>query len=190
MKNKLQSIIQPIETSKHTEEIQWSSIERWIKSQDEDGGFNDNPDYQRDHVWTKEQQISFIEGVIRGIIPQSLLSIRINNPLFEQKVLNEWSKGAEWKTICELPFEVQVIDGKQRLNAIRQFLSGNIKIFNEQICADDLKSSPYSPFSKRIQLNIMNFTKKDDLLKFYLALNSGGTVHSQADLDKVKNMLS
>ena len=36
----------------------------------------------------------------------------------------------------------------------------------------------------------MNFTKKDDLLKFYLALNSGGTVHSQADLDKVKNMLS
>ena len=50
MKNKLQSIIQPIETSKHTEEIQWSSIERWIKSQDEDGGFNDNPDYQRDHV--------------------------------------------------------------------------------------------------------------------------------------------
>ena len=186
--DELYNIIQPLKSAKYTCALHWNWIDRWIEQQSEDGGFNDSPEYQRGHVWTEAQQISFIEAVLRGIIPDSLLSIRLNNPTFDDSVLSAWCNHKQW--LSELPREVQVIDGEQRLQTIRKFMHNKLAVFDGKIKADNLNGTHFSAKGRIIQVNIMNFTTQRDLLQFYLDLNAGGTPHSQQELDKVRAMLT
>jgi hypothetical protein len=143
------------------------------------GGFDLNPDFQRGHVWTIAQQQHFIENVLRGIVTQAGLSVQFNCPNWE----NFDYQG-------DLPPGLQCIDGLQRITAILNFLAGEIRPFG--LTVRELDDSVYSMRRSifRISFAVHHFESKSDLLKHYLDLNTGGTPHSQAEIDRVHAMLA
>ena len=64
-----------------------------------------NPDFQRGHVWTEEQQIAFVEFMLRG--GKSAKVIYFNHPGW----MDDW-KG---NMVC--------VDGLQRLTACMRFIN-------------------------------------------------------------------
>lgn len=69
-----------------------------------------DPEYQRNIVWKREKQIAFIESLLMGIIVPPLYFVEIpgNGPLE--------------------PTRYEVVDGKQRLYSIKQFLSSKLPL--------------------------------------------------------------
>jgi Protein of unknown function DUF262 len=175
----LHQIISPISEAIYTVDCQFSYIEQMLANFERDYGALDLiPDYQRGHVWTKEQQSHFIENILRRVVPESGFVIQFNCP--------NWNS---LETQTDLPLGVQCVDGLQRLTAIRLFLRGDILPFG--LSVTDLDGSAFASRRGiyRIRIAMHNFTKKADLLKHYLDLNSGGTPHSQEELRRVKSML-
>lgn len=86
----------------------WSVRELYNKIQK--GELDLNPDYQRNVVWNPEKQIAFIESLLMSIIVPPLYFVEIpgKGPL--------------------MPTKYEVVDGKQRLNAINNFLKSEFKL--------------------------------------------------------------
>jgi len=83
-------------------------IEEWIA----EDRLQLNPDFQRGHVWTDEQQVNYIEFLLKG--GQSSRVIYFNHP--------GWMTGFKGDFVC--------VDGLQRLTAVMRyrFLVAIIKI--------------------------------------------------------------
>jgi hypothetical protein len=124
-----------------------------------------DPDYQRGHVWTKEQREAFVGFVLQGGSPPP---IYINNLYVKQGYK-------------------EVIDGKQRIVSLLKWLNGDIpaalstglKVWREEL--DHCKNLSIS--SREVELD------RKGVLEFYLLLNGGGTVHSEEELQRVRYLL-
>ena len=46
-------------------DVDWHYLEAHLKNALEDG-LNLNPEFQRAHVWTREQQVAYVEYILRG----------------------------------------------------------------------------------------------------------------------------
>lgn len=57
------------------------SLVRYIEEEVEEMGLQLNPEFQRGHVWTEEQQIAWIEYHLRG--GKSGNTIYLNNPFWK-----------------------------------------------------------------------------------------------------------
>lgn len=145
-------------------------LEKMLKSYEEDYNLELNPDFQRGNVWTEEQQVKFVEFFLRG--GKSARVIYFN--------IGEWS----FNKNTDIP-QMVCVDGLQRLTAILRFLHGEIPVFGHYI-------SEYEdniPLDHTLKFNINNLAYKKDVLKWYLEMNSGGTVHSDAELKRVQKMI-
>ncbi|WOE32138.1 MULTISPECIES: DUF262 domain-containing protein [unclassified Acinetobacter] len=171
------SHIKPIERPIRTFHCGFSYLETWIKNENKDTkyGIDLNPDFQRGHVWTQDQQVHYIENVLRRIVDESGLTIRFNNPTWR-----------ETKITGDLIEQVVCIDGLQRLTAIRKFIAGELNIFGIS----------YSLLPARIILRdltvvikMYDFANKADLLSFYLDINAGGTYHTESEINRVRELL-
>lgn len=138
-----------------------------------------DPDFQRGHVWSEDQQTKFIESMLRNTVGESSLTIHFNNPYY---------RGDQPKN-TDLPNGFQCIDGLQRLTAILKYLDGKVYPFGYDI---NFFNSQYEYSSKylHVYMAIYSYEKKKDLLEHYLAINNGGTVHSQEELNRVKGMIN
>jgi hypothetical protein len=127
------------------------------------------PDFQREHVWTTEQQIKYVEYILQG--GMSGREIYFN--------CVGWMK--DWKG----PFVI--VDGKQRLHAARQFIANKLPVFNGFYRKD---------IEGRLSMNAQFIFAINDLkthaevLKWYLEMNTGGTPHTPEEIAKVKAMLA
>lgn len=81
----------------------------------------------------------------------------------------------------------QCIDGLQRLTSVRQFVAGDLSVFNG-MTADDFKGSPFDLKRYRLKFSVYELSHRAELLQFYLDLN-GGTAHAQSELDRVQQLL-
>lgn len=145
-------------------------LERMLKSYEVDYNLELNPDFQRGNVWTEDQQSKFVEFFLRG--GKSARVIYFN--------IGEWS----FDKNTDIP-QMVCVDGLQRLTAILRFLHGEIPVFGHYI-------SEYEdniPLDHTLKFNINNLAYKKDVLKWYLEMNSGGTVHSDAELKRVQKMI-
>lgn len=95
--------------------VHWDYLEDWIiKHNQNDQELNLDPEYQRGHVWTEEQQIHYVEYVLQG--GKTGLDIHFNCP--------GWmSNDAKLSQVIEL------VDGKQCLHAVLRFLRNDLKAF-------------------------------------------------------------
>jgi glutathionylspermidine synthase len=127
---------------------------------------NDNPDFQRDYVWTQQQKISYIEYLLKN--PTSGLEMYFNHP--------NWMGSFEGEMI--------LVDGKQRLNAILEFLNNRISAYGYlyQEYEDKL------PFIC-LSFNICKLQTRKEILQWYLNFNTGGTYHTKKEIDKVKRLI-
>ena len=137
-------------------------IEQWI----EEEKAVLNPDFQRGHVWTEQQQIAFLEWFFTGGITGR--NIYFNSP--------DYTNGGNTPPVC--------VDGLQRLTAVRRFLNNEIPIYNSYN-----KEFDRIPFRYNLVFHINNLPTKKEVLQWYLQFNGAGTPHTNKELDRVRKMV-
>lgn len=149
-----------------------------------------NPDFQRGHVWTKKQQIAYLESLFQRKLSKQARTISFNQCGYEDdsdsQLLNEVSTDIYKKFIC--------IDGLQRLTACLSFISGDLKLYDNQLSYSDLvKSKEHLKFTNNansvLRFEFYDFNNKKDLMQFYVDFNNAGTPHSKEEIDRVKSLI-
>jgi hypothetical protein len=140
-------------------------IDRYAKSY----GFDMDPDFQRGYVWTKQQQSEYIQYLLGG--GKSGRDIYLNSP--------------DWMGSSINP--ITVVDGKQRITALLEFINGTITIF-DNIKYSDLRHSDKD--NLQLIFNINDLTNKSDIVKWYISMNTGGTKHTEDDINVAKTILA
>lgn len=148
-------VCQPLDSLK-------DAVDRYIKEY----GLNLLPDFQRGHVWNEEQQVKYVEFLLKGGQTNNVLYF--NHPGW----MNSF-KG-----------EFVIVDGLQRLTAILRFLDGNIAVFNKLSINDvDVKGN------WGVKFNINNLKTRREVLLWYLEINSNGTPHTEEEINKVRELI-
>lgn len=151
-----------------------------VRGEGGDVPWNLSPDYQRDHVWTKRQKELFVGHYIEGgIVP----------PIYVQRYESEanFPEGGKegW-----LDQPCEVIDGKQRLQALLDWMAGDIEA--EVTEGDRIRYADLNEVTKRglpnLKVTYVDMSRADRL-RFYLKLNRGGTIHTDAEIQKVRDLL-
>lgn len=143
-----------------------------INAEIEKQGLQLNPNFQRGHVWTEEQQIAWLEFFLRG--GRTSRVIYFNKPSWNRSV----PEGAYDDYVC--------VDGLQRLTAIQRFVNNEIKIFG----------SYYNEFTDNmrmkhtIKINVNDLKTEKEVLQWYVDMNAGGTPHTKEEIERVKKMIT
>jgi uncharacterized protein with ParB-like and HNH nuclease domain len=141
-------------------------------------GLDVNPDFQRGYVWTDEQKVRFMEYMLRG--GQSGMDIYFNCP--------GWNGGEDaYVPGTEKLRDFVLVDGKQRLNAAMGFLLGEFRVFGSFF--GEYTDNPRI-VQGRFKFHINDLKTRAEVLQWYLDLNTGGTVHTDDEIEKVKAMLT
>jgi uncharacterized protein with ParB-like and HNH nuclease domain len=138
-------------------------IEKW----EAEDGLQLNPDFQRGHVWTEEQQISFVEFILKGGTTARVVYLNHQG----------WMGDFEGEFVC--------VDGLQRITAVKRFIHNEIKAYS--YFYKEFEGSPR--MMNDLRININNLKTRKEVLQWYLEFNSGGTIHTKEELDKVKKLL-
>ena len=141
-------------------------ITGWINENVQDLGLQLNPDFQRGHVWTEEQQIKYMEYLLKG--GKSARVIYFNHP--------NWMMSWKGEFVC--------VDGLQRLTTCMKFMNDELKVFGYY----------YSDFEDKLRhidllINVNNLKTRKEVLQWYIEFNTGGTVHTDEEINKVKRLL-
>ena len=157
-------------TAHYEVDVPWRAIESSLKSFSEGSKLCLDPDFQRAHVWTRNQQIEYVRYILSG--GEVAKQIIWNAP--------NWYSHDEGNGYNELT----LIDGKQRLEAVRAF------------CRDEFDVDGY--LSSQIHLTlagpsfrfrVCQLRTRAEVLRLYLNINAGGTPHTKKELDQVRRML-
>lgn len=163
--------------SYYTVHSSWEYIEETLKSWDTRDipgslGLNLDPDFQRGHVWTEQKQIEYVEYCLRG--GESSRNLIFNHP--------NWSGNYKG--------EMVLVDGKQRLEAVKKFLRNELPIFNGHKLNDfENPRKVLRSHNAHFIVSVHKLPTRKDVLEFYLKLNSGGVVHTKEEIEKVRKML-
>ncbi|WP_310412530.1 DUF262 domain-containing protein [Chamaesiphon sp. OTE_8_metabat_110] len=140
------------------------AIQEW-----QEEGLDLCPDFQRGHVWTVEQQIAFVEYILRGGKTSELL--------FNTK--GNYANTSE-DFVC--------VDGLQRLTALLLFLEDKLPVFGgytrSQIEGIDILLRDL-----HLSFRINELLTRKAVLQWYLELNAGGTPHTDSEIDRVRDLL-
>lgn len=150
-------------------DIDWTYLECWLAQTATDYGLDLEPDFQRPHVWTNAQRRRYVEYVLRE--GEYARDLYFNCPGFDDGVRTS---------------PMVIVDGKQRLEAVRRFLRDELTAFGHVF-------SEYTDRLRgcfRFRAHVASFKTRRELLQFYLDINSGGVVHTAAELAKVRRLLA
>lgn len=142
----------------------------FIKYQIENYNLQLSPEFQRGHVWTKEQQEKYIEFVLRG--GKSGRDFYFN-----------WNRKTD-EFVC--------VDGLQRTTAFIRFIAGEIKAFGQyfnefSFSKRETGGNPLPEFRVNVYTNCLESTK--EILEWYIDMNSGGTPHTTDEIERVRKMI-
>lgn len=146
--------------------VGWNYIQEWIDHQNEDLEFmtcDMNPFFQRGYVWTNEQKISYVEYQLKGGF--SGRDIFWNCP--------------SWMRFKSTGNTIQLVDGKQRLNAILEFMNNELRAFGYLYSEFEDKLRPMDP---NLLFHVNNLQTEREVVEWYVGFNTGGSVHSEKDL--------
>jgi hypothetical protein len=151
-------------------DVIWPTLERTLAEIGGPNGLDLDPDFQRGHVWTQAQQVAFVEFQLRG--GRSGTDILFNQPNFS----GGGRKGEP----------VRIVDGKQRLEAVRSFLANRIPAFGtfHRDYRDVLTMT-----GPKFRFTVNNLETRSAVLRWYLELNAGGTPHDPAEIVRVRALL-
>lgn len=157
-------------TGNYQVNVGWAYLEEQLDQLGKYGGLDLDPDFQRAHVWDRTKQERYVEFVLRG--GKSSRTLYFN------------CKG--WMT-SSIRHPVQLVDGKQRLEAVRAFLRNEIQVFGSYYheYEDRLRAMGHADFV--FVVNDLN--TRAEVLQWYLDLNSGGVIHTEDELEKVRKLL-
>ena len=155
----------------------WGSLALYVREgrnrSGEPNPMNLNPDYQRGPVWDEHRQRRFIGHCLEGGRQQ---------PMYVQR-------DSTYRDLTE-----EVIDGQQRLQAIAAFIYGEIpgEVYHEGRW-QELWYRDFSEVDRRshrlTSRVVYGDWPREERLRFYLRLNSGGIAHTEEELDRVRALL-
>lgn len=170
--------IRPLRNPIYGSDVAWHRLEPSLAEMGKDyEGLELNPDFQRGHVWTEDQQSRFIENCLRRVVAADGVLLHFNCPNFSLD-------GASGN----LPNGLQCMDGLQRYTAITRYVNGHITAFGYS--SSDLDGTLFSHRRLHVSIAIHNFQSRAELLEHYLTMNAGGTPHSESELQRVRSLLN
>lgn len=140
-------------------------VDSWVAGY----GLDLDPDFQRGHVWTERQQTAWLEYLLLG--GRSGATIYLNHP--------------GWMTSFEGDFVL--VDGKQRLETLRAFWEGRVRAFGSYL--HEFEDQKRFNRMAEIVLAVHDLPTRGDVLRWYLGMNSGGSVHSAEEISRVAALL-
>lgn len=149
------------------------SIEQFvdqIESWQRDDNLELNPDFQRGHVWSEENQKQYIEALLEKRV-KNANTIYLNH--------TSWHEGGKGWFVC--------VDGLQRITAVQKFYNNEISY--KQYYLNDFTDKEIVLRMPLLKININTLKTKKEVLKWYLQMNTGGVVHSKEEIKKVQRML-
>jgi hypothetical protein len=154
-------------------DVGWGYLEKNLEDWSRDYGLELEPDFQRAHVWTREKQVAYVEFVLRG--GKSSNQIYFNSPAF----------GSQRKK-ASLPDTIVLVDGLQRLTAVRAFMNDEFKVFgwSHSEFKDGLDICRH-----RFSVNVNDLGTRAEVLQWYLDLNAGGVAHTNDEIERVRQLL-
>ncbi len=126
------------------------------------------PDFQRGHVWTEKQQISYIEYCLRGGAYSRDLMFNC------------------FRFTTGEAHDMVLVDGLQRLTAIKKFINNELKAFDYYL--DDFEDKDIVLLREDVVIHVNSLPGKKAVYKWYLELNSGGTPHTPVELSFVQEL--
>lgn len=144
--------------------VSWNYLDKILKDYVCNYKLEINPDFQRGHVWTEEQQIAYVEYMLRQ--PQSGKHIYFNHP--------------GWMT--SFKGDMVLVDGLQRITAAVRFMNNDLKVYGCYYSEFEGKLDSATEFI----FNIAKLPTKKDVIQWYLDFNTGGTPHSKEEIERVK----
>lgn len=154
----------------------FGQLEKTIAGYTADYGLQLNPDFQRGHVWSEAQQVAYVEFLARG--GRSARVLYFNCPSFA---------GGD---VEDRP--MVLMDGLQRLTALRRFGANEIAIFGQRYqewsATDRRRFAIASEFSLRFNVNELQ--TRAAVLRWYLDANTGGVVHAGTEIERVRGLLA
>lgn len=123
------------------------------------------PPWQRPEVWSMDQKRRFVEGIFLGLGTGYYVV-----------------HGSDWDSAGQpKPMSGWLLDGQQRISALRDFLSGDMVIFGDVIFTE-MSVPDQLRFKRRpFPCHELDYTDSEDTLKeLYDRLNFGGTPHTEA----------
>ena len=115
---------------------------------------------------------SYIEFLLRG--GKTGRDLYFNCPGWQTQV----PEGAYNEYVC--------VDGLQRLTAIQRFVGNELRVFGNLF-------SEFTGYLRtdqdNLRVHINDLKTKEEVLRWYLEMNSGGTPHAQKELRRVSEML-
>lgn len=169
---RFRDIPQLTQDSSYGVDVGWEEIERHLgRWSDPTGGMAPvdlDPDFQRNHVWTEAQQIAFIEFKLRG--GRGSHELRFNYP--------------GWRT--DFRGDFVLVDGKQRLEAVRRFMRNEIPAFGHRFA--EYTDRPRFP-NAALRFMVNTLPTRADVLNWYLEINAGGVAHTPEEIARVRALL-
>jgi uncharacterized protein with ParB-like and HNH nuclease domain len=145
------------ERTKIVREVYTMSLRELVR-QVQEGCFDSNPSYQRGLVWSLEQKKKLIDSILWGI---ALPSIYLRDKGYSTHV---WA---------------EVVDGKQRLNALVEFVEGRFDYNGEYF--PDLPDVEKRCFlmDNTIGIVLVKQTTDEEVVELYERLNFCGVPHER-----------
>lgn len=150
--------------------MSWDYLEEWLKGQQDDIGLDLSPEFQRDHVWTEIQEIRYVEYIVRG--GKTGRDIHFN--------------GKGWMKDFDGP--LVLVDGKQRVKAVLRFLRGEIPAFGYYY--SDFAPRSFGLCGPDFTIHVNDLKTDKEVMQWYVDMNAGGTVHTNEEIQKVKDMIA
>lgn len=154
--------------ARYATDVPLTHIERWLERNNEEMELDMDPDFQRAHVWTEDKQIHYLIHILRG--GTSAKDIYWNHP--------GWFK--DWKGTMVL------VDGKQRLEAIRRFVNDEFEVFGSFFSEYE---DPRGLTTVGLRFHVNDLPTRAEVLQWYLDMNTGGVVHTSEEIEKVRALL-
>lgn len=152
--------------------VDWDFLEEAIARYQREYSLEINPDFQRGHVWDDAKQIAYVEHVLQG--GQASNELRFNC--------------VGWMNKYEGP--MVLVDGLQRLTAVLRFLKDEIKAFGHtcsELRVPGIRQK--APTDMCFYVYINDLPTRKEVLQWYLDLNTGGVIHTEEEIEKVKKLL-
>ncbi len=156
--------------SGHTVNISWDYLQTWLDHHNEDiMQLELDPPYQRGYVWSKQQKIEYIEYMLKGGF--SGKDIFWNCPT--------------WMSFSAKINVIELVDGKQRIQAVLDFLNNKISAFDTLY--KDYEDNVFGHADFVFHIN--NLKSEREIVEWYIGFNTGGSVHTTKDLAPAYKLL-
>lgn len=168
---RFRDIPQFTEDANYSVHVSWVHLEKSLADMaGPQSQIDTDPDFQRAHVWTEEQQIRFVEFKLRG--GKGSDEIRWNHP--------------NWMTGDLTVGTLELVDGKQRLQAVRRFMGDEIPAFGHRL--SEYEDEPHI-LRCRFVFMVNSLKTRAEVIQWYLDINTGGVVHTDDEISRVRALL-